>query len=74
MEYALAGCKATSTPTSSMAASMRRLAAALAPDSPPVEMHLVHLPSPSTPLSSTLAPGVRRSSVADFLDALFPPS
>lgn len=70
----LAECKATSTPTPSMGNSMRRLAAALAPDSPPVEMHLVHLPSPSSPLAATLAPGIRRSSVAGFLDALFPRS
>ncbi len=70
----LAECKATSTPTPSMGHSMRRLADALSHESPSVEMHLVHIPSPSSPLVATLAPGIRRSSVADFLDALFPRS
>lgn len=68
----LAECKAGATPVPSMTAPMRRLAAALAADSPPPEMHLVHIPSPSAPLPPTLAPGVRRSSVADFLNALYP--
>lgn len=67
----LAECKATTTPTPSMATPMRRLAAALAHDSSPPEMHLVHIPSPSASLPPTLAPGVCRSSVAGFLDALF---
>ena len=68
----LAECKAGATPVPSMTAPMRRLAAALAADSPPPEMHLVHIPSPSAPLPPTRAPGVRRSSVADFLNALYP--
>ena len=68
----LAECKATATPVPSMATPMRRLAAAFGAEAGDISMHLVHLPSSGAPLPPTLAPGVQRSSVGGFLDALFP--
>lgn len=69
---ALAECKATATPVPSMASGMRRLAAALGKEAGEVSMHVVHQPSPGAAMAPTLAPGVARCSVAEFVAALFP--